>query len=191
MKSDLHPDSDLGIDVRANRRARRYTRVELVGRVLWSMSHPLFRFSPRVLWGWRNLMLRAFGARIGRHVRIHPSAEIAIPWNVSIGDLVGIGDRAILYSLGRITIGNGATISQGAHLCAGTHDHRHPTLPLLKPPITIEPAVWVCADAFVGPGVTVGRRAIVGARAVVMRDVQSNAIVAGNPARIVSRRAQA
>lgn len=94
-----------------------------------------------------------------------------------------MGDCAILYSLGVITIGDRCTISQGAHLCAGTHDIIDPARRLLKPPICVGSDSWVCADAFIGPGVTVGNGAIVGARSVVMRDVTPSVIVAGNPAR--------
>jgi putative colanic acid biosynthesis acetyltransferase WcaF len=59
---------------------------------------------------------------------------------------------------------------------------------LIKAPITIGEEVWVCADAFVGPGVKVGSRAVVGARAVAMKDVKAGAIVAGNPATTVGKR---
>ncbi len=91
--------------------------------------------------------------------------------------------------LGSPMIGSSLTISQRAHLCAGTHDYTDPAMPLLKPPIVIEDDAWICADAFVGPGVTVGQGAVVGARAVVVKDVPPWTIVAGNPARIVKRRA--
>lgn len=111
-----------------------------------------------------------------------------IPWNLKIGDYAGVGDRVVLYALGSIQIGSFATVSQGAHLCAGTHDYNDPTLPLLKVPIKIGVGAWICADAFVGPGVTVGDGAIVGARAVVMKDVTPNTIVAGNPAKKIKDR---
>jgi putative colanic acid biosynthesis acetyltransferase WcaF len=61
-------------------------------------------------------------------------------------------------------------------------------MPLLKPPIAVERDAWICADAFVGPGVRVGARAIVGARCVVMQDVEPDAIMIGNPARLLRRR---
>ena len=80
------------------------------------------------------------------------------------------------------------TISQRAHLCAGTHDYTDPSMPLQKPPISIGDQVWVCADAFVGPGVTIGEGALVGARAVAVTDVESWQIVVGNPARPVKKR---
>ncbi|GLS34420.1 hypothetical protein GCM10010869_00080 [Mesorhizobium tianshanense] len=119
---------------------------------------------------------------------MYPNVRIKIPWNLAIGDYAAIGDHATLYALGKISIGKGATVSQGAHLCAGTHDYHDPKMPLIKAPIAIGRDVWICADAFVGPGVTVGDRAIAGARAVVMRNVASGTIVAGNPARIVGER---
>lgn len=170
------------IDTAANRLVVKWNMAEQFGRVLWALLTPFFALSPRVFWGWRVALLRCFGATIGAHVHIYPSVRIAIPWNISIGDFCAVGDRATLYSLGRITLGNSATVSQNAHLCAGTHDHRDPTMPLLKQPITIGDGVWVCADAFIGPNVTVGAFAIVGARAVVVKDVPTAQIVAGNPA---------
>jgi len=177
------------IDVRANRHARKWSRRELAGRVLWRIIQPLFSLSPRpFLWGWRNALLRLCGANIGRDVRIDPSVRIVIPWNLTVADGVGIGERVILYSLGPISIGARATISQYAHLCAGTHDWRDPAMLLLKPAIAVGADAWICADAFVGPGVAIGDGAIVGARAVVTCDVAPYRIVAGNPAREIGRR---
>jgi putative colanic acid biosynthesis acetyltransferase WcaF len=140
------------------------------------------------MWAWRRLILRLFGAKIGRQVHVHPTVRIAIPWNLSIADEAAVGDCAILYSLGSISIGKCVTISQNAHLCAGTHDHRRRDMALLKPPIAIEAGAWICADAFIGPGVTVSSESIVAARAVVTKDVPSRVIVAGNPARVLAPR---
>lgn len=176
------------LDVSANRRAEKYTRTELLKRVLWAFVFPLFRFSPRICFGWRSFLLRLFGARVGRETNIYNSATIYMPWNLEIGDQSGIGEHALIYNLGRITIGNRAGVSQRAHLCAGTHDFTDPAMPLLKPPIFIKDQAWVCADAFVGPGVTVGEGAIVGARAVVAKDVAPWVIVAGNPAKVIKAR---
>ena len=172
-----------GIDVAANRRTRKWSRREQLGRVLWGFAEPFFRFSPRPVWGWRRLILRLFGAQVGRQVHIYPTVRISIPWNLTLLDSCAVGDRAILYALGPIRIGARATVSQGAHLCAGTHDIKDPSRPLLKSPISIGDDAWVCADAFIGPGVVVGESAIVGARAVAMKDVPACAIMAGNPAR--------
>jgi putative colanic acid biosynthesis acetyltransferase WcaF len=177
------------IDVRRNRQASKWTKKQLFGRLLWDiLCRPMFAWSPRQVWIWRRIVLRMFGARIGKAAHIFPTVKIAIPWNVSIGAESAVGDQAILYSLGRIEIGTRTTISQGAHLCAGSHDYRFSDLPLTKPPIVIGNGAWVCADAFIGPDVTIGDSAIVGARAVVTKNVGANQIVAGNPAKLISIR---
>lgn len=175
------------IDVIANRAARKWSRREQAGRVLWALAMPLFRLSPRTFWGWRRVLLRAFGAGVGQGVHVYPTTRITIPWNLVLGDGCAVGDHAILYALGHITLGPRATVSQHAHLCAGSHDLTHPARPLIKPPIVIGADAWIAADAFVGPGVTVGDGAIVGARAVVVKNVNSGHVVAGNPARILRK----
>lgn len=160
----------------------------MAGRVLWAFAFPLFFCSPRLFWGWRRSLLRLFGASIGGGVRIFPSVRITIPWNLTIEGNVTVGDRVILYALGPLRIGKRATISQGAHLCGGTHDYRRADFPLVKSSITIGDGAWICADAFIGPNVTVGDYAVVGARSVVIKNVASKTIVAGNPARHVGDR---
>ena len=177
------------IEVEENRLAQKWSKHELTGRIMWALTYPLFRLSPRpFFWAWRRFLLRLYGAKIGRDVHIYPSVRITIPWHVEIGDAAAVGDRAILYALGPIRIGARATVSQGAHICAGTHDWRHPAMPLAKPPIEVGADVWVCADAFIGPGVTVGDGAIIGARAVVTKDVAPFTLMAGNPAQEIGRR---
>jgi putative colanic acid biosynthesis acetyltransferase WcaF len=171
------------IDVATNRGARKYTKGVLVARILWGLCYPLFRFSPRPFWIWRRMLLNAFGARVGHRAHVYPTVQIAMPWNLTVDDEAAIGDRVIVYALGPIYIGARSTISQGSHLCAGTHDIADPARRLLTPPIVIESDVWICADAFVGPGVTIGTGAIVGARAVVVKNVAHSTIVAGNPAK--------
>lgn len=176
------------IDVASNRRAVKWSTRAQIGRICWALVHPLFCWSPHPFWGWRRFLLRRFGARIGRDVRVHARARIEIPWNVTIGDLSAVGDGATLYSLGPITIGERVAISQRAYLCAGSHDFTQRTMPLTKPPIVVESDAWICACAFIGPGVTIGTGSIVGACAVVTKDVSPNLIVAGNPADVIRQR---
>ncbi|MEW6585781.1 MAG: putative colanic acid biosynthesis acetyltransferase [Nitrospirota bacterium] len=177
-----------GLDIAANRRADKYTKAEMLRRILWGLVQPLFRFSPRVFFSYRRLLLRLFGAKIGQEVHIYNSAIIYVPWNLEIGDWSAIGEHAYIYNLGRVSIGEKVTISHRAHLCAGTHDYGKVDLPLLKPSIQIGNQSWICADAFIGPGVTVGEGAIVGARAVVLKDIDPWTVVAGNPAEPIKKR---
>lgn len=127
-------------------------------------------------------MLRLFGARVARNVRIYSSTKITIPWNLRIEEFVTVGDQAILYALGEITLGAHSTISQNAHICAGTHSISSPSFELIKASIHVGSGAWVAADAFVGPGVIIGDEAVIGARAVVMKNVAARKIVVGNPA---------
>lgn len=176
------------LNITACRNLRPYSRREYILRVLWALASPLFRFSPRLFFGWRRMLLRLFGAKVGVGAHVYPSARIYLPWNLTLGEESSIGEWALVYNLGLVTIGPRATISHRAHLCAGTHDYRDPLLPLLRLPIEIGPQAWVCADAFVGPGRKVGEGAIVGSAAVVVADVPPWQIVAGNPARVIKTR---
>ena len=103
-------------------------------------------------------------------------------------DFASLGDRSIVYNLGPITIGRRTTISQGAHLCAGTHDYTTRTMPLIRPTITIGDDVWIAADAFVGPGITVGDGVILGARGAAFKDLAPWTIFGGNPAKPIAER---
>lgn len=176
------------VDLIAARSGQSWSGREKLGRVAWAIAHPLFRFSPRIFWGWRRMLLRAFGAQIGPAVHIYPTARITIPWHLRIDEGAAVGDGAILYALGPIHIGARATVSQGAHLCGGTHDWRDPARPLIRAPISVGQDAWVCAEAFVGPGVRIGDGAILGARAVAMRDLPAGHIGQGNPMQV--RRAE-
>lgn len=159
------------------------------GRVLWAIVWCLlFRPSPRVLYGWRRSLLRMFGATIGRNARIAPSVRVWAPWNLEIGDEASLAYRVDCYSVDRIRIGAHATVSQEAFLCTATHDVTDPHMGLVTAPIIIEDQAWVCARAFVAPGVHIGIGGVVGACGVATRDVAPWTIVAGNPARVIKPR---
>lgn len=178
----------LQLDIAANRRRSNYSLRETYQRLLWAIVWPLFRFSPRPCFGWRRFLLRSLGARIGAQVHVYPSTRVYFPWNLTVGDWSAIGEDALVYNLGQVTLEEKVTISHRAHLCAGTHDYTKADLPLVKLEITVKSQAWICADAFVGPGVIVGQGAVVGARAVVVKSVNAWTVVVGNPAREVKTR---
>ena len=160
-----------------------------LARVAWGAVRPtLFACSPRPLWGWRRLLLALFGAKVGRGAKVLPSAKVWLPANLTLGDYACLGDGVDCYCVAPVSVGAHATVSQRAFLCAATHDPADPHMRLIARPITIENAAWVCAEAFVGPGVTVGEGAVVGARAVAVKDVQPWTVVVGNPAKFLRRR---
>ncbi len=139
-------------------------------------------WTPKPLNRWRLLWLRIFGARIYGLPFVHQRARIQIPWNVTLHDRATLGDRANLYSLGEIEIAARAIVAQEAYLCGGTHDFSNPNIPLQVAKITVGEDAFIGARAFVMPGLTIGARAVVGACAVVTKDVAPSVVVAGNPA---------
>jgi putative colanic acid biosynthesis acetyltransferase WcaF len=143
----------------------------------------LCQWTPKPFNAWRLLVLRAFGAKIKGRPFVHQRARIQIPWNVSLGDGACIGDRAALYSLDKIVVERRAVIAQEAYLCTGTHDFTRDTLPLVTAPVRVMEGAFVGARAFLMPDVTIGSGAVVGACAVVTRNVEAGARVKGNPAR--------
>lgn len=180
--------SETKFDIEANRKSVKYSKKELVLRILWGLIKPLFKYSPRTFFSWRIFLLRLFGARIGSNVHIYNSAYIYLPWKLTIGDFSAIGEWALIYNLGQVNIGRHVILSQRTHLCAGTHDYTERTLPLKTSPISIEDQAWICADAFIGPYVIVGEGAVVGARAVATKNIEPWTVVAGNPAKFIKRR---
>jgi putative colanic acid biosynthesis acetyltransferase WcaF len=92
-----------------------------------------------------------------------------------------VGPGANLYNLAHVTLHHGANLSQGVHLCAGSHDITRWTMPLDARPIVVGENAWLAAEVFVGPGVTIGELAVIGARSVVMRDQPPRMVCAGNP----------
>ena len=168
-----------------------YTLREKFARLTWAIVQATaFRWSFHSWYGWRRRLLLLFGASLDPTCRIRRTVTVECPWNLSIGVDSSVGDGAILYCLGPVRIGDHSTISQRAHLCAGSHDHRSRRMVLLRPPITIGSDCWIAAEAFVGPGVTVGDGVILGARAVAFKDLAPWMVSLGNPAQPVAQRSR-
>jgi putative colanic acid biosynthesis acetyltransferase WcaF len=165
-------------------------RSALAVQLWWLVQATLFRGSPQIAYGFRRWLLRCFGAKIGTNAVIRPSATVTYPWKVTIGDYSWIGDDVVLYSIGAITIGDHAVVSQRSYLCAGDHDASQIEFPIRERPVVVESGAWVATDVFIGPGVTVHRNAIVGARSSVFKDIPEAMICHGNPCRPVRPRAQ-
>lgn len=128
---------------------------------------------PRV----RVAVLKAFGATIGTGVNFRAGVRVHWPWKLEIGDNSWIGERVWLLNLEPIRIGSDVCVSQAAFLCTGSHDHRSPSFEFDNAPIRVENGAWIAARATVLRGVTIGADAVVGATALVARDVAPGAFV--------------
>lgn len=159
--------------------------VRAAWRVTWFF---LASWTPPAMRPWRRAVLRCFGAAMGPGSDVRASATVWLPSNLKLGPRAVIGPRVTCYNVAPVVLGESALVSQGAHLCSASHDIDGPSFQLTASAITIGPRAWVAAEAFVGPGVTIGEGAVLGARAVAVRSIEPWAVAVGNPARPVRNR---
>ena len=123
---------------------------------------------------WRLSWLRLFGCTIYGKPFVH--------------DRSCLGDRANAYTLGIVEIFENATVGQEVYLCTGTHAFNNPEMNLITSKITVHKGVFIGARAFIMPGITIGENAIVGAGSVVIKNIDRDTVVAGNPAKFIKSR---
>jgi putative colanic acid biosynthesis acetyltransferase WcaF len=150
---------------------------------LWWLVRALIFLSPLPFpSSFKVALLRLFGADIGHGVVIRPGVSITFPWRFRCGDHVWLGEDVLILSLAEVTIGSHSCISQRAFLCTGSHDYQKVTFDLITKPIVLEKSVWVSANAFIGPGVTIGEGTVVAALSAVVKDLPGHILAVGNPA---------
>jgi putative colanic acid biosynthesis acetyltransferase WcaF len=160
-----------------------------VRRAAWIyLVRPVFLLLPRPFNRLRVQLLRLMGAQIGPQCLIEPGVDVLMPWNLIFAPNVAVGRGVNFYNYAPVRVGQQTLISQNAHLCAGSHDYTHPNMPLIHAPITIGTECWIAAEAFVGPGVTIGNGCVIGARAVVTKDMPEWMVCAGNPCKPLKAR---
>jgi putative colanic acid biosynthesis acetyltransferase WcaF len=157
-------------------------------RLAWKWTWCILASWSQPFHGWRRFLLRLFGAKIGKGANISPSAKIWLPSNLVIDDYAAIGESADIYCMAKVYIGKHAIVSKGAHICAGTHNIDDVFFQLVTKEIRIGDYAWVAADAFVGPGVTLGEGAVLGACGVAARPLSEWGVYAGNPAQFIRSR---
>lgn len=170
------------------------------GGASFPLSHRLFRLAWGIVWnsfgiwtpvpmfGWRRVLLLCFGARIDPTAKVYPGVRVWFPPNLQMGRFSCLGLDVTCYCMAPIRLGDFALVSQGAHLCGGTHDIDDPHFQLIARPISIGDNAWVAAEAFVGPGVSIGTGAVLGARSVCFRSIDPWKVHAGNPAKFIRAR---
>lgn len=167
-----------------------YSRRDKLKRLIWAVvwgvfARPLPKSAGR---RWKIFILRMFGAKVAWTANVYSSATIFKPWLLEMKDYACLASGVDCYNAAPITLGAYAVVSQRAFLCAAGHDITDPDHHQTEAPITIEDRAWVCAEAFVGQGVTVGQGAVVCPRAVAVKNVEPWAVVGGNPAKFIKMR---
>ena len=154
----------------------------------WILLQPLLLSSSLPGTRLRVLVLRLFGAEIGRGVTVKPRVRVKFPWRLRVGDYSWIGEDVWIDNLAEIRIGNHCCLSQGAYLCTGSHNWKSERFDLITKPIALGDEVWLAARTIVGPGVTVGNGAVLALGSVATRDLASWHIHQGLPAMPISPR---
>jgi acetyltransferase-like isoleucine patch superfamily enzyme len=167
----------------------------------WLHRHPRLRAVARTALAiyrafrrpWKALISLYYRLRLkhcGRGVDFETRMVVRHPWKISIGDRCTFSPFVVLDAHDTITIGNDCMFAVGVTVSTATHDHRRTPMNSVTQlrPVVIGNDIWFGAGAAVLPGVTIGDGAVIGARAVVTRDVPPKAIVVGVPARILKYR---
>lgn len=167
-----------------------YSRSNKLRRFVWNLVWVcLARPFPRSMaMGWKRMLLRSFGAKIASTAVVYATVKVFQPWLLTMDDYACLAEGVDCYNVAPIRIGRNATVSQRAFLCTAGHDITDPHHHQTDAPIVIGDRAWVCAETFVGQGVTIGEGAVVGARACVFKDVDSWTVVGGNPAKYIKTR---
>lgn len=155
-------------------------------RITWTL---LYRTTPKHFFNrWRLSILKLFGAKINGKPFVFPSSRIFAPWLLTLGHKSCLGPHSEVYNLGPIILGERVTVSQYSYLCNGTHDLTLDNMPLMIGEMVIGDNVFIGAKSLLLPGIKIGEYAVVGAGAVVAKNVNEYDIVAGNPARFIKKR---
>jgi putative colanic acid biosynthesis acetyltransferase WcaF len=163
-------------------------RNAFVVQLWWIVNALLFATSPQFMYEWRVFLLKLFGARIGRGVKIRPGVKVTYPWNLTMGDHCWVGDGSKIYNLAKIQFGDNVALADDVHLISGSHEFLSTAFEIYAKPISIESQSWLCASAFVHQGVTIGEGSVIGAGAIVTHDTEPFSINVGAPARAVGDR---
>lgn len=156
---------------------------------LWGLvQYFLFNPSPQFMYGYRNFLLKLFGAKIGKNVLIRSSVKITYPWKLFIGNNTWIGEDCYIYNLANITIGSNVSIAHRNFFNTGGHEYEKTTFDIFAKPITIHDQVWITSEVYISPGVTISKGAVIGVRSVVFNDVPEGVVCYGNPAKIIKDR---
>ena len=166
-----------------------FSRRNRLSRVIWQIVWLLlFRPSPPPAHAWRCWLLRRFGAKIHPACHVYSTVKIWAPWNLSMAVNSCLGRDVNCYSMARVELGARVVVSQGVYLCTGSHDYTQESFQLFAEPIVIDSDAWICAEAFLAPGVRIGEGAVIGARSVVTRSQTPWFICAGDPAQSIKPR---
>ena len=159
-----------------------------VRRALWYVVHELFICTGHPFGSLRIMLLRLFGAEVGKGVVVKPRVRVKYPWKLKVGANTWIGEDVWIDNLGVTSVGANCCLSQGAMLLCGNHDYKSSTFDLMVGDITLEDGVWIGAKSVVCPGVICKSHSVLAAGSVASSHLEAYSIYRGNPATKVKER---
>ncbi len=158
------------------------TGASFVKKALWFITNSLF-FKSSLPFIWlKPILLKLYGAKVGKSVFIKPNVNIKYPWNLEIGDHTWIGENVWIDNLDKVKIGNNVCLSQGAMLLCGNHNYKKETFDLITGPIRIEDGAWICSKATVTQNVTCQSHSVLGVGSMANKDLDAYTVYSGVPA---------
>jgi putative colanic acid biosynthesis acetyltransferase WcaF len=157
--------------------------------LLWYFTNLIFftsRWLP--LSGPKVMLLRLFGAKVGKGVVIKPAVNIKYPWRLAIGNHVWIGEQVWIDNLENVDIGDHVCISQGAMLLCGNHNYKKSAFDLIVGKIILEEGTWIGAQTVVCPGVVCKSHSLLTVGSIATSSLKAYTIYQGNPASAVKER---
>lgn len=137
----------------------------------------------RMLW-YRRIM----HYNIGQNSSILTGFRVSCKGNLLVGNNTVINNECKFDNRFKISIGNSASISYGVNILTKGHNIGCPNFSTAGGQVIIEDYVWICTNATILPGVTLGRGSVVLTSAVVTKSIPPMAVVGGNPAKIIKYR---
>lgn len=161
-----------------------YKAGNILKRISWYLiNHFIFKsglpFPSKI----KCVLLKMFGAQLGKNIVIKPSVNIKYPWFLKIGDNVWIGENVWIDNLTHVNIGSNVCISQGVYILTGNHNFKKETFDLIIKPVIIEDGAWIGAMSVICPGVKISSHSVITVCSVVTKDTLPYMIYRGNPAK--------
>jgi len=161
----------------------------IIIQTIWYFLNAIFFQSPFFPFSFlKVVLLRLFGAQIGKKVIIKPSVNVKYPWFLEVGDYTWIGENVWIDNLAMVRIGSNVCISQGAMLLTGNHNYKRESFDLITGEVVIEDGCWIGAKCIACPGITCHNHAVLTVGSVATKDLEEYSVYKGNPAVKVKKR---
>jgi putative colanic acid biosynthesis acetyltransferase WcaF len=154
-----------------------------IKRACWFITSAVFfRNALFPFYGLKVMLLRWFGAVMGKNIVIKTGVNIKYPWFLQVGDNAWIGENVWIDNLATVSLGKNVCLSQKSLLLSGNHDYTSRTFDLILKDIVLEDGVWIGAGCIVCGGAICRDHVVLTVCSVAIGELSAMGIYRGNPA---------